>query len=432
MKRSKKQKQKKLISLLCMLYLSTIQLSAQYYFDELGYPVHENTLREQFQDTVYIHDTLIIADIDALLKISKEDLAAFAKRYEELTWMLDSLNQLSSDRLYYNYFVSLDSARRLSNRFYIKEYNIVNNDLKQSIDRTKDWDHLRDTSMIRKELLFSFDTISSITDAFLKNKLLIRKTLSQMFSIMSENPDIVGINLFFPHFTFEEKRAMTQFVKSVRILMDASQDFKPEKIRLNVTFLNRGEIDENFSYCLLQEAGEVLYINSSNLINNDYVEGKRITLDNAKNIHFFPQLKNHFYIARFYPGTLNIREQNLTDFSEGAISHIIDADYPENKWEVYLLVLILLLLVILAFVILYYTYVPFSAWINDNVESVLLIAIVLILEIMAIIVSIFRNMCYTDSFAFMHKNPVVLFTLPLAMILIVPFLNGIAKKRRIP
>ena len=428
----KSKKQKKLNLLLCMLYLSITQLAAQYYFDELGYPVHENTLREQFQDTIYIHDTLIIADMDALLKISKEDLAAFAKRYEELTWMLDSLNQLSSDRLYYNYFVSLDSARRLSNRFYIKEYNIVNNDLKQSIDRTKDWDHLRDTSMIRKELLFSFDTISSITDAFLKNKLLIRKTLSQMFSIMSENPDIVGINLFFPHFTFEEKRAMTQFVKSVRILMDASQDFKPEKIRLNVTFLNRGEIDENFSYCLLQEAGEVLYINSSNLLNNDYVEGKRITLDNAKNIHFFPQLKNHFYIARFYPGTLNIREQNLTDFSEGAISHIIDADYPENKWEVYLLVLILLLLVILAFVILYYTYVPFSAWINDNVESVLLIVIVLILEIMAIIVSIFRNMCYTDSFAFMHKNPVVLFTLPLAMILIVPFLNGIAKKRRIP
>lgn len=430
MDRSKKQK--KLVSLLCMLYLSTIQLSAQIYFDELGYPVHENTLREQFQDTVYIHDTLIIADIDALLKISNEDLAAFAKRYEELSEMLDSLNQLSSDRLYYNYFMSLDSARRLSNRFYIKEYNIVNDDLIQSIDRTKDWDHLRDTSMIRKELLFSFDTISSVTDAFLKNKLLIRKTLSQMFTIMSENPDIVGVNLFFPHYTFKEKRAMTQFVKSVRILMDASQDFKPEKIRLNVTFLNRGKIDENFSYCLLQEAGEVLFINSSDLVDSHFVEGTRITLDNIKNIRFFPQLKNHFYIARFYPGNLDIREQNMTNFSESSIAQIMDADYPENKWELYLLILIILLLVIFAFVVLYYTYVPFSALINDNAESVLLIALVLILEIMAIIVSIFRNMCYTDSFAFMHKNPVVLFTLPLAMILVVPFLNGIAKKRRIP
>ncbi|MCC8134069.1 MAG: hypothetical protein LIP04_11195 [Tannerellaceae bacterium] len=39
-------------------------------------------------------------------------------------------------------------------------------------------------------------------------------------------------------------------------------------------------------------------------------------------------------------------------------------------------------------------------------------------------------MCYNDDFTFMHKNPAILFTLPLAMILIVPFLNGIAKKKK--
>lgn len=427
-----KKKSYRQIALVFLSYFTTVGLMAQRYFDEWGYQMDNETLQEQFQDTVYIHDTLIIADIDALMQISKEDLLPFAKRYGELTGMLDSLNQLPSDRLYYNYFLLLDSSRRLSNRFFIKEYHVVNDHFEESVDRTKDWDRLRDTSIIRKELLFSFDEDYSLTDAFLKNKVLIRKTLSHMFTIMSENPDIVGINLFFPNYTFKEKRAMTQFVKSVRILMDASRDFKPEKIRLNVTFLDRGEIDENYSYCLLQEAGEVLFINSSDLIDNRYVEGRRMTLDNMKNIHFFPQLKNHFYIARYYPGNLDIRAQNLTDFSESSIAQIMDADYPENKWELYLLILIILLIVILALVILYYTYVPFSALVNDNAESVLLIAIVLILEIMAIIVSIFRNMCYTDAFAFMHNNPVVLFTLPLAMILVVPFLNGIAKKRRIP
>lgn len=427
-----KKKHYRQITLVFLLCITTIGLMAQRYFDEWGYQMDNETLQAQFQDTVYIHDTLIIADIDALMQISKEDLMPFAKRYGELTGMLDSLNQLPSDRLYYNYFLLLDSARRLSNRFFIKEYHVVNDHFEESVDRTKDWDRLRDTSIIRKELLFSFDEDYSLTDAFLKNKVLIRRTLSHMFTIMSENPDIVGINLFFPNYTFKEKRAMTQFVKSVRILMDASCDFKPEKIRLNVTFPDRGAMDENYSYCLLQEAGEVLFINSSTLIDNQYVEGKRMTLDSMKNIHFFPQLKNHFYIARFYTGNLDIRDKNLTDFSESSIAPIIDADYPENKWELYLLILIILLFIILVLVVLYYTYVPFSTLVNDNAESVLLIAIVLILEIMAIIVSIFRNMCYTDAFAFMHKNPVVLFTLPLAMILVVPFLNGIAKKRRIP
>ncbi|MCD7914299.1 MAG: hypothetical protein LUG96_02855 [Tannerellaceae bacterium] len=58
---------------------------------------------------------------------------------------------------------------------------------------------------------------------------------------------------------------------------------------------------------------------------------------------------------------------------------MIQADYIENDWEIYLLNLILLFLLILFSILLYQLYVPFSALVNDNIESVLLIAIVLLL-----------------------------------------------------
>ncbi len=417
------------IMLFCLLHNN---VRAQTYFNDWGYPVDDEIVRAHFRDTAFIHDTVYISDIDGFLKQYGCDLKQFAEKYGELKGMTDSLNSLSSDRLYYNFFLPQDSTKKLSNRFIIKEYEVSKNHVSAYADRTRDWDQLRDTSLLRKELLFRFDDNSVMTDAFLNDKLQIRRTLSYMFTIMADNKDIVGINLFFPNFSFKEKRAMIQFAKSVRILMDASENFKPENIRLNITFLNKGTTDENFSYCLLQEAGEVLYIQSSDLITHNYVTGKRMTLDNISNIRFFPQIKSHFYIARYYPKHLDIRTLNIDDFSENSIKDIIEADYPENQWEIYLLILIILIILILAMIILYYTYVPFSSLINNNVESVLLIAIVLLLEISALIISIFRNMCYNDTFTFMQKNPVTLFTLPLIMILIVPFLNGIAKKRRIP
>lgn len=422
----------KTTGLILLFYFLPGSLTAQTFFNDWGYPVNDEVMKEKFRDTLYIHDTVYVSDIDGFLQPYGCDLKTFAERYGEMKEMLDSLNSLSPDRLYYNFFLPQDSVRQLSNRFFIKEYKVSKDSVFRFADHTKDWDELRDTSIVRKELLFRFEDNAELTDAFLKDDLLIRKTISYLFNVMANNEGIVGINLFFPHYTFREKRAMTQFVKSIRILMDASRDFKPAKIRFNITFPDKGNIDENFSYCLLQEVSEVLFIKNSDIIYSNYVEGVRLTLDNIRNISFFPQMKSHFYIARYYPKKLDIRNLNMTGFSENNIRDIIKADYPENRWETYLLVLILLIIVILVMVALYYTYVPFSTLINNNVESVLLIAIVLILEIIALIVSIFRNMCYNDTFAFMYKNPVVLFTLPLVMILIVPFLNGIAKKRRIP
>jgi hypothetical protein len=430
----------KILLTICFL-LSLSSLWGQKGFDEedVLYPIYYKETKyalehveELPRDTVYIRDTLVVSDIDAFLKPYGCDLKEFVERYGALKSMMDSLNNLSADRLYYNFFLPQDSARYLSNRFFIKEFEVSGNRFTESVNRTKDWEQLTDVSSIRKELLFRFGDSIMPTHIFLKNKLMVRKALSHMFTFINQNPDITGINLFFPNYTFKEKRDMTQFVKSVRILMDASRDFKPEKIRLNVTFVSQGKIDENFRYCLMQEAGEVLFLENSDLVDRYYIKGNRMTEEKLKEISFFPQLKSHFYIARYYRGDLDIRNQNLTEFSESTIAPVIEADYLENKWETYVLVLIILLLIILGLAILYYTYVPFSSLINENIESVLLIAIVVILEIIAIIVSIFRNMCYSDAFAFMHKNPVVIFTLPLIMILIVPFLNGMVKKRRIP
>ena len=417
------------------LCLSFNGATAQTYYDFWGEPVDDDVVKSKLRDTTYIHDTVYVSDIDGFLKEYGlvNDLKQFVDNFGELKEMMDSLNNLSSYRLYYNFFLPHDSIKQLSSRFCIKEYKVANSNMYKFADNTSEWEELRDKDIIRRELLFHFEDNAEMTDAFLNDKIQIRKTISYMFSAMANSEGIAGINLFFPNYTFKEKRAMVQFVKSIRILMDASQDFKPGKIRLNITFLDKGHhIDKNFSYCLLQEVSEVLYVNSSNIKNNNYTIGERLTLDNIKNISFFPQLKSHFYIARYYPYRFDFRTLDITNFSESYIAKIIEADYPENRWEMYLFILIIFIIAILALIVLYYTYIPFSALINNNIESVLLISIVLILEIVALIVSTFRNMCYTDTFAFMKENPVAIFTLPLIMILVVPFLNVLAKKRRIP
>jgi len=41
-------------------------------------------------------------------------------------------------------------------------------------------------------------------------------------------------------------------------------------------------------------------------------------------------------------------------------------------------------------------------------------------------------MCKDDDFSALQKHPLLLFSLPLVIVLIIPMLKGISKKRRIP
>jgi hypothetical protein len=253
--------------------------------------------------------------------------------------------------------------------------------------------------------------------------------------MQSDTLGIKGINLYFPDFTFKEKRAMTQFVKSIRIAMDASKKFKFKDTRLNVTFhAKKGmeRIDKDFQYCLMQEASEVLFLSETDLIENYYVKGQRITPAEMKSVGFFAQLISHLYIARYYTGDIPVEQMNLEQFTPTDISFVLYADYLENSWEFYFFILIVIVVLIVILIILYGTWLPFSTLINENMESILLVAIIIAFEILALIITIIQHMCKEDSFIVIKNNPHLIFILPLILILVIPFMIGVFKKRRVP
>lgn len=147
---------------------------------------------------------------------------------------------------------------------------------------------------------------------------------------------------------------------------------------------------------------------------------------------FMDQLKSHYYIARFFPSTWDVRTANLTDIDAAMASLLMKADYQQNYWEIYLYILTGIVLVLLALLVLYYTNLSFSMFINNNLESVALISIVLLLEVVAVVINMFQYMSEEDTFTLFAKNPILIFTFPLVVVAIVPILQALSKRRKIP
>lgn len=390
-------------------------------------------IQELPRDTVIGRDTIYISDIDEFLKQYNCDLKQFVEKYASMKSLTDSINSISDQRLYYNFFLTKDSLKKISNRFIVKEFKVGKTS--DYLYRKKELDYVRMgfQDSVRREILF---TCEEKTDLFLCNQEAIRWNILAMFSIMQEDKKgIDGINLYFSDFTFQKKREMTQFVKSVRIMMDASKNFKFPDTRLTVIFKNSDDwkkTDRAFQYSLLQEASEIVLLDPDDIIENYAVRGTRLSCNSLKEISILSQIKAHFYIARFNIDTLDITTQNLTEFKGDLFKQILTSDYKENEWETYLFILTGILILIGFFLILYYAYSPFSSFINANIEYSFFIAIIVVFEIIALVVCLFQYMCREDSFSIVDDNPLLVFSLPLGLVFLIPFLLLFKRRRRIP
>lgn len=445
MRQLKKKSMKISIVFFCILFFFQSEIFGQQNTTYLGkYNKEEfvDDTTEIFYDTIVVHDTVHVSDIDGFLKQYGCNLGTFAKKYGPMKRMVDSINNLSEERLFYNYFLPKDHNRKLSTRFIVKRFCVNEREFEEeTVSDFVDW---KGKELLRDEILFTCNG-SDKTDLFLKDPVAINHIISGMFTTMqklerNDSTKVEGINLFFPDFTFNEKRAMVQFVKSVRIIMDASRDFNPPKTRLNVTFINsKGvrNLDKGFLYALMQEATEVICLNR-NMIDSCYINGNSLIsgskLDSFKmdSLHLIDQIFSHYYIARYYTGSLDITKANLTRFSVGNIGPYLQADYSENTWEIYLLLLLSTVLLIILVVLLYYICLPVSSFMNKYIEFIVLVSLMMLLELLALTITAFQHMCKDDDFSALQKHPLLLFSLPLVIVLIIPMLKGISKKRRIP
>jgi len=393
---------------------------------------------EIFYDTIVVRDTVHLSEIDDFLKQYGCNLGTFAKKYGSMKRMVDSINNLSGERLFYNYFLPQDKNRKLSTRYIVKTFCVNKGVLEQEEAAVSDFVDQKGKGLLRNEILFSCKGADE-TNHFLRNPVAITHVISGMFTFMqkqeiSDTTKIKGINLYFPDFTFRDKRALVQFVKSVRIIMDASHCFKPPGTRLNITFqTSKGtsDLDKGFLYALMQEATEVICLHQD-MIDSCYVNGNCTTSLKDIDVNLIDQIVSHYYIARYYTGPIDISKADLICFSGLAINPYLQADYSENTWETYLLLLLSTVLLIIVVVVLYYTCLPVSTFMNEYIESVVLISVMMLLELLALAITTFQHMSEDDNFSQLQKHPLLLFSLPFVIVLIIPMLKGISKKRRIP
>ncbi len=388
---------------------------------------------EPYFDTIYIHDTVYVSNADAFLKKyykGKINLNDLVKNQQILDSILQNLSKVSGKELFYNYFGNHRFPRALSNSISIKEFSLTGNLQFKRLQFNGEIP----AGSLSNELLFRF-TGAHRTNRFLRNEDAQLRAISYIFTaLQSDTTKIKSINLYFPDFNFREKRAMAQFVKSVRMVLDAAKEYDISTMKLKVFFHNQKNpeiIGEGFLYSLMIKASEVVLLDPTNVIDDYYVEGDPFSKDDIENVDLFTRMNSHFYLARFTNGNPEIRD-SITDFSVGAIRDIALGDIPDNNWESYLWFLAGLVLLVIIIALLYFFYPPFSYILNQNMGIVLASAVVFTIEFFMLAGVVFQNMCTEDESTSLNENPSLLFCMPILMVVVLPLMRQFSRNRKLP
>ncbi|GGG92423.1 hypothetical protein GCM10007415_29000 [Parapedobacter pyrenivorans] len=388
-------------------------------------------LKELPRDT--IRDTIFVSRFDPFFKQMLGDtvsLSSLLQQFDYYNALMDSLGKIDdiTAQVYYNYLLPFDSIHRLSPEFAMREVYL---------DETGTANRLsyrcpNEGGQCTPEFLLRIDE-QDADYHFVRDTIRMKRAISALFSSMAAYDSVKRIHLFFPDYRFQDKRQFVQFVKTVRLTMDASKDFKFGQTELNVIIVKQDSTasHEDLLYALSIEGSSLTLLEKNNATDDFVLLGKRlIRADMTPG--FFDQLKSHYYIARYYPGSWDAMTANMTSFSVADVSKLLWVDYQENYWEIYFYIFIGVLVALVTVSIFYFFNVSFSMFVNNNMESVLLICTVLLLEVLALVINMFQYMCVEDTFTLFAKNPVLIFAFPLIVVLVVPMLRALAVKRRIP
>lgn len=386
-------------------------------------------------DTLYVHDTVYIADFDAFLKryyqgkISVDDLV---KNQALMDSVLKDLSALTGENLFYNFFEHNYWPRSLANNLVIKDFYLDKNLKLQRGFRSSNFALNPNLS---HELLFRFDGTAR-TNRFLKNPDAVVNAISYLFTeLQQDSTGIRSIDLYFPDYDFKEKRPMAQFLKSIHQVMIASKAFNSGSVKLKLFFTKPADssiIGDDFIYSLHLKADEVILVDGTQAFDDYYVKGDFLTPQEITEISLLDRMKSHFYLARFSTGDSEFKGRNITVFTPKLIRSIVEGDIPDNNWESYLWFLIGLIAIIILITALYFIIPAFSYLLNQNIGIVLTSAVIMTIEIIMLTGMVFENMCYEDSSTSIGENPTLLFSMPILMVVVLPLIRQISKNRRLP
>lgn len=390
---------------------------------------------EPYFDTIYLHDTVYVSNADAFLKKyykGKITLNELIKNQKILDSILQDLSKVSGKELFYNYFGNQRYPRALSNSISIKEYSLGENLQFRQRFQEKEYGG---AGYLNDGLLFRINGASR-TNRFLTNQEAVIRAISYIFTALQpDSSKIKTISLYFPDFNFKEKRAMAQFAKSIRRVMDASKYATIRNMKLKLFFhepKDRGVIGDDFMYALILMADDVILLDPTNIMDDYYVKGDPFSYSEIQDLSLFTQINSHFYLARFSTGDTASYQGTLTNFSVNSIRPVVMGDSPDNTWESYLWFLIGLVTLVLLIVGLYLLYPPFSYLLNQNMGIILASAVIFAIEFFMLVGALFNYMCTEDDEISSSKNTWLLFCMPILMVVVLPLMRQFMRNRKLP
>lgn len=158
-----------------------------------------------------------------------------------------------------------------------------------------------------------------------------------------------GLNIYLPDFTFKEKRAFTQFIKSLSMLLNHyGKDGKlyyDQKPVFSLTFSRKALHEQSFLATLTR------YVDFIHFIDFDeygFPAGEQETIDSAFQTSFVMDFISQLYIIRENrPYTI----KKTTVYPD--IRMLSQANYASNNWELYFTLEVLLLCLVFGLILAY-------------------------------------------------------------------------------
>lgn len=193
-----------------------------------------------------------------------------------------------------------------------------------------------------------------------------------------------GLNLFLPAFDFKEKRALTQLVKSLSLVIDSlcvddtlhiyrdAHRLRNRDLGFFLTFSKQAAARHSDYISGLQCFVDSVYfadfdslgISSRILCNDGSIDTSSVVT----------RITNPFYLFRIPYKTIQ------PGVNDGDIWQLMDCDYASGQWGLFLSIDLCILLAILALIVMRYISVPFNVYIEKYYTFVALLMITLVME----------------------------------------------------
>ena len=273
---------------------------------------------------------------------------------------------------------------------------------------------------------------ASSTNRFLTNKQAQRRFIHSVLSYPDgminrkdslHKPD--GLNLYLPMFDFTEKRALTQLVKSLSLVLDSlsvNGAHVYKDLDLSLTFSRRAAVEHSGFISGLQCFVDTVYfadfdslgLASTVVYNNGSIDTSSVVT----------RAINPFYLFRIPFKTIQ------PGVNDGDIWQLMDCDYASGRWGLFFCIDLCLVLLLLAFIVLRYTSVTFNMYIQKYYTFIVLLTITLVMELgvffFFMIEALSPQVIYfdLDTGSFTYLTLIALPILPIVLYLLILKLNN--------